>query len=340
MGRGTELILYRLGADEVVVLNPCVQTKDKFLQTIKDIVKDIEHNIFYFDDQDLEINISLHAGISFEKEHAIEKANTAIKKAKKEHLDYVIYDEAYQEGRHLTNIEMITKIKYATNNYGFIAYYQPIVDRDNSIIKYESLVRMRDNQKILSPFYFLDIAKKTKYYQHITRAVIYQAFKEFKDRDEFISVNLSADDIINSDTQDFIKNQLENFNAPQRVIFELVESEDIHDIKGIKEFISYIKNKGSKIAIDDFGTGYSNFSYLLDLEPDYLKIDGSLVKNVDTDKKSYDIVKTIVNFAHTLNIKVIAEYVHSEEVLKVCKELSVDEFQGYLFSEPLANPKN
>ena len=235
---------------------------------------------------------------------------------------------------------MIKKIKHAISNYGFIAYYQPIVDREKNIIKYESLVRMRDNQKILSPFYFLDIAKKTKYYQHITRAVIYQAFKEFQDRNELISVNLSADDIINSDTQDFIKNQLENFSNPQRVIFELVESEDIHDIKGIKEFISYIKLKGSKIAIDDFGTGYSNFSYLLDLEPDYLKIDGSLVRNVDTDKKSYDIVKTIVNFAHTLNIKVIAEYVHSQEVLKVCKELNVDEFQGYLFSEPLAAPKD
>ncbi|MCD6433924.1 MAG: diguanylate cyclase, partial [Sulfurimonas sp.] len=199
--RGTELKLYRLSADEVVILNPSIQTEDKFSQTIKEIIKDIEHNTFYFDDKDLEIDISLHAGISFEKEHAIEKANVAIKKAKKGHLDSVVYDETYQENRHLTSIEMIKKIKHAISNYGFIAYYQPIVDREKNIIKYESLVRMRDNQKILSPFYFLDIAKKTKYYQHITRAVIYQAFKEFQDRNELISVNLSADDIINSDTQ-------------------------------------------------------------------------------------------------------------------------------------------
>ena len=134
--------------------------------------------------------------------------------------------------------------------------------------------------------------------------------------------------------KNFIKNQLQNFKDPSRVVFELVESESIHSIRGIKEFISFIKSTGAKIAIDDFGTGYSNFSYLLDLEPDYLKIDGSLIININTDKKAYNIVKTLVNFAHNLNIKVIAEFIHSEEILAICEELNIDEFQGYLFGKP------
>jgi EAL domain-containing protein (putative c-di-GMP-specific phosphodiesterase class I) len=82
---------------------------------------------------------------------------------------------------------------------------------------------------------------------------------------------------------------------------------------------------------------YSNFSNLHDQEPDYIKIDGSLIKNIDTDEKSYNIVKTIVIFAHNLNIKVIAEFVHSKEVLEVCQQLNIDEFQGYFFGEPLSH---
>jgi len=193
---------------------------------------------------------------------------------------------------------------------------------------------MKDEDKILSPYFFLDIAKKTKYYQQITRSMIFQAFSEFADRDEEISVNLCADDFLNKETKLFILEQLDNFKNPKRVVFELVESEDLQDIKGLQDFIADLKSRGAKIAIDDFGTGYSNFSYLIDLSPDYLKIDGSLIKNIDTNKKSYDIVKTIVTFSHSLDITVIAEFIHSKEVLEICKELGVDEFQGYYFGEP------
>ena len=91
---------------------------------------------------------------------------------------------------------------------------------------------------------------------------------------------------------------------------------------------------GIKIAIDDFGTGYSNFAYLMDLQPDYLKIDGSLIKNIDTDMRSQEIVKTIVNCAKSLHFKTVAEFVHSKKVFEVCKELGIDEFQGFYFSEP------
>ena len=160
------------------------------------------------------------------------------------------------------------------------------------------------------------------------------ALEEFKNRDELVSVNLCAEDITNMKTQAFIKEKISEFVNPQRIVFELVESEDMHSLLELNDFISYLKSTGAKIAIDDFGTGYSNFAYLMDLEPDYLKIDGSLIKNIDHDQRSYNIVKTIVTFARSLNIKVIAEFVHSEEVLEVCKELNIDEFQGFYFSEP------
>jgi diguanylate cyclase (GGDEF)-like protein len=329
------LDIYRLGADEAAILNKNIQDEQEFEETIKHLIKNLEHETIYIEEEDLEINISLHAGISFESKYSLEKANIALIHAKKEHIDLVIYDEKLEaENKQVENLETIMKIKNAVKNYDFIAYYQPIVNKNREVVKYEALVRMKDKKEVLSPYYFLDIAKKTKYYPHITRAMIFQAFKEFTDKELSFSINIEADDILNEETQNFIKNQLENFNDPSRVIFELVESESIHNIAGIKEFIGFIKKQGAKIAIDDFGTGYSNFSYLLDLEPDYLKIDGSLIININTDTKAYNIVKTLVNFAHNLEIKVIAEFIHSEEILAICEELGIDEFQGYLFGKP------
>ena len=94
---------------------------------------------------------------------------------------------------------------------------------------------------------------------------------------------------------------------------------------------------GVKIAVDDFGTGYSNFSYLLELKPDYLKIDGSIIKNIDTNRNSQEIVKAIVSFAKSLHVKTIAEFVCSKEVYEKCLKLGIDEFQGYYLGEPKAN---
>lgn len=331
----TGLKLYRLSSDEMVILNPNSMSEDEFSNLIETIVKKIEHETFYFSSGDIEINISIHAGISHEMEHALEKANLALIKAKTMRADCTIFNnKQYQDDEHGKNINTISKIKHAINNFGIVAHYQAIVDRNHDIIKYEALVRMKDGDKTLSPFFFLDISKKTKYYHEITKTMIFLALDEFKDRDESISINLCAEDIISTRTQDFIREQLTLFKEPSRITFELVESEDINKLPELKEFISYIKGTGAKIAIDDFGTGYSNFAYLMDMEPDYIKIDGSLIKNIDTDRRSYEIVQTIIKFAHGLNIKVIAEFIHSQDVLKVCEVLGVDEFQGYYFSEP------
>ena len=331
----TNLKLFRLSGDEVVILNNQVLSQNDFIDFIEDIIKKIEHEVFYSHDDDIEINISIHAGISFDSEHAIEKANIALIKTKKEHLDYSIFNQEIYDGyKQNKNIQTISKIKRGLANFGIIAHYQAIVDKHHKIIKYEALVRMKDHDKILSPSYFLDVAKKTKYYHEITKSIIFMTLDKFKDRDELISINICAEDITSKHTQNFIKHQLSIFKDPSRVIFELVESENIHNLPELQDFILYVKNLGAKIAIDDFGTGYSNFSYLMDLEPDYIKIDGSLIKNINTDQRSYAIVKTIVKFAHGLNIKVIAEYVHSKEVLKICEKLNIDEFQGYYFSEP------
>ena len=149
-------------------------------------------------------------------------------------------------------------------------------------------------------------------------------------------MNLSFKDILNYEFIDYLDNALEKlkFEDRNRLVFEILESENLSDYDFLEEFVLKYKKLGVKIAIDDFGSGYSNFIRIIRLKPDYLKIDGSLIKNIDKDNNSYEIVKSIIAFSKTLNIKTIAEYVHSEEIFNLLLELGVDEFQGYYFGKP------
>jgi EAL domain-containing protein (putative c-di-GMP-specific phosphodiesterase class I) len=121
---------------------------------------------------------------------------------------------------------------------------------------------------------------------------------------------------------------------PQNVTFELVESEGINNFEDVERFIQQIKSYGCSVAIDDFGTGYSNFEYLLKLQTDTIKIDGSLIKDIDTNQDKYDIVQTIVSFAKIKKLKVVAEFVSSESIYKTIQSLGIDLCQGYYFGEP------
>ena len=117
-------------------------------------------------------------------------------------------------------------------------------------------------------------------------------------------------------------------------IFEILESEGIENYQEVISFINQIKSLGARIAIDDFGTGYSNFEHLLRLDVDYIKIDGSLIKNIVTDDKHRLIVETIVSFAKRIGIKTVAEFVSDEKILQTIKEIGISCAQGYHIGKP------
>jgi EAL domain-containing protein (putative c-di-GMP-specific phosphodiesterase class I) len=180
----------------------------------------------------------------------------------------------------------------------------------------------------------LEVAKKAKLYSHLTRIMIEKSFEVFQENSYEFSINLSVDDILDPKTVQFIFEKLENQEIAKRVIFEILESEGFENFEEVQEFIQQIKLRGGRIAIDDFGSGYSNFAYILHLQVDFLKIDASLIKNINTDTNSRIIVETIVAFAQKLGIKTIAEFVHSKEVYEIVKEIGIDYSQGYYFHEP------
>jgi EAL domain-containing protein (putative c-di-GMP-specific phosphodiesterase class I) len=214
------------------------------------------------------------------------------------------------------------------------------VNRDGKVMKYETLMRLRDKDtnKLITLNYFLDIAVKTGLYSALSRYIIFEGLWRLDTSEHNLSFNFTYADIINKT----LLNEIESFfitspKLARRAIFEITESEIIEDYADMKSFIKQFRKYGVVFAIDDFWSGFSNFEYILEVEPDYLKIDGSLVKNIDTDKKAYILVRAIVDFSHRLGIKVIAEYVHSDIIFQMLKKLNIDEFQGFYFSKPLEN---
>ncbi|MBS4068239.1 MAG: EAL domain-containing protein [Sulfurimonas sp.] len=324
---------YRLQGDEFAILADKF-FKELFTLLVKKIIDSIKEK---FSIQNKELLISCSGGISFEdKEHLLSAANMALSTARSKNIDFLLYNESKSLNKvYEDNMHWAKKLSDAIKNNDIIAFYQPIVNNSNLVYeKYECLVRMRDGEEIISPFFFLEVAKKTRQYFDITKAVIVQAFEMFQNRDAEFSINLSINDILEADVTEFILSMLEKYNIGSKVVFEILESEYIVNFEGVIRFIDDVKKYNCKIAIDDFGTGYSNFEYLIKLKADYLKIDGSLIKNIHNDENAYLVVSTIVEFSKKLGMKTIAEFVEYEEIFNIVKELGIEYSQGYYFCAP------
>ena len=331
---------YHLGGDEFVIMQNDFKKEINIIDSIESVLSKLE-KLSIGINQDLNVHINLYAGVCFSTENQLVKADMALTQAKKTCKTYVIYKHADNTQKmHEANFQMTKIIKHAIKNNKVKAFYQPILDvKTQKILKHEALMRIVVDKKVLVPFDFLELSKQAMEYHQLSMLMIQQVLDTIKQNNIAVSINLTALDISNDDTVSYILNELENFEECDNVIFELTETDDLYGSNEVREFLQKISLLGAKIAIDDFGTGYSNFSYLVDLDPDYLKIDGSLIKNIDTDRKSRTIVTSIVEFAKELNIKTIAEYVHNQKVLDVCQEIGVDELQGYFIGKPDAEIK-
>jgi len=336
LSRQEGLNLYRIGADEFALLEDASLDIDRYEELsikISNMFKGKTIDNPNYKDE-IEINVTL--GFALEKDNILGKASMALKEAKIKQIDYQCYFKRIDDKKEYINqIKWSKFIKNAIKDDRVIPFYQPIFNTHREIVKYECLVRILDeNEEIIPPGLFLDVSRKVKRYADIEKLLIEKSFAKIKETGATVSVNLLARDMSDSNVSNFVISMLKKYRVSKQVVFEILEDENIAQIERAEGFIQRLKRMGCKIAIDDFGTGYSNFSYLIKLHPDYLKIDGSLIKNVDKDKNSYVIVSSIIAFARKLDIKTIAEFIHSEEVFEICRDLGIDEFQGFYLGEP------
>ena len=291
----------------------------------------------------VEISIDITCGASLGVgEMLYQQASSALKLSRQVDDDLVLYSDNLNRNSELeSNIYWNKQIKEAILNNRIVPFFQPIYDNKlNKITKYEALVRLIDTDGVVhSPFRFLELSKKSKQYKEITKEVIKHSIQMFKNLDSDFSINISYSDIANPKIVAYLREQIEEYAIGERVIIEIVESESISKYDAVKSFIDNMKMLGCKISIDDFGSGYSNFSHILELEVNFLKIDGSLIQNVASNKNSEIIVKSIIMFAKSIGIKTVAEFVSSKEIFEKVKELGIDYSQGYYIGAPQQTPQ-
>ncbi|MDF1884118.1 EAL domain-containing protein [Sulfurimonas sp. SAG-AH-194-C21] len=329
--------LYRLtGSEFAFTLKDSMSFYDLKIY-LSELYEKIKSHFVLYQKTKIYIDFTMASTASEDSENIFSKVSMALDYAKQIGASFWIYEDRMNfENNYERNFELSEIVREGVSNSRVIPYFQAIVDnKTGDIVKYECLARLIDAKgNILSPVLFIPIAKKIKIYNEITIQMIEKSFSAFKDSTFEFNINLSIEDIMNSKIFNFIIEKVKNSKASSRVTFEILESEAIEDFKRVEHFITEVKRYGAKIAIDDFGSGYSNFSYLIKIRADYIKIDGSLIKDIDVDKSALLVVETIVSFAKKLRMKTVAEFVHSSVVMDKVKELGIDYSQGFYIDEP------
>lgn len=339
--------IYRVGSDRFVVLCKCLPNKNchaqegcegNFQQLCHEFSILIDKHGINLEETNIDLNITIGMAQSKDK-HAFEYAQRAIQKARKEYLQILQYDESLFEQKEdfRVNIAWVKKIKKGIENNAFQPYFQPIVDANTQeIYKYESLIRyIEEDGTEVAPYQFLPIIKKAKLFPNVLKIMLRSVLQTIKIKHVRIAVNLSFYDIINKETYDFIFETLDQNKEEAKLLdFEILESEEIEDFDIVRDFITKMRKYDCKIGIDDFGAGYSNFNMLEAIHVDFVKIDGSLIKEIDHLPKQALIVETIAQFCTKLGIKTVAEFVSSKEIYDTSKSLGIDYMQGYYFGKP------
>jgi|GEM_PF-1136959 len=332
---------YRISSDEFVLLKKEESfDKEVYFDTVEKIQSKISSLKILVHGVDEIINIEIYSGVAFDHAHSLEDAQMALKKAKKESLSFIIYSKKVDTKEQSQTVMKVKRtIKHALEHKNVLPFFQSITNRDGNIVKYEALMRMVEfdggEKRILYPNDFLSIAMNSGLYIKMAKDMVDQSLAFFAKREEKVSLNFLPNDFFNPSIMDALMSGIEMFDSPQRIVVEITEQEGVENFERLLKVVKKLRTMGVLIAIDDFGSGYANYVHILEIKPDYLKIDGSLVRNILTDTNSKILVQSIVRFAQELNITTVAEYVENEEIFELLKEYGVDEFQGYYFGKPV-----
>lgn len=238
-----------------------------------------------------------------------------------------------------------SELCHALENNEFMLHYQPKIDgKTLKLVGIEALIRWNHPQKgLLYPLSFIPVAEETGIIKHIDEWVLNTACKQLKTwlnegiKDIRLAVNLSAWQFKDLHLVDTVAKVLSTTNIdPSYLELEITETAALENLSFAQSALSRLMDMGINISIDDFGTGYSSLNYLKHFPISFLKIDKSFVADILKDKNTYSIVKAVIEVAHALNLKVVAEGVESQEQLSMLKALDCDEIQGYLISRPLS----
>lgn len=267
-----------------------------------------------------------------------EKVNLALKSAKNEGpFTIEIYNPEIEE-KIKKALETELLIKKALEEELFVFYYQPYFETETlKLVGLEALVRIKRNNELILPNKFIKVLENSSYLLKFNFLCFKRNIEKIKEWKIPISINISSQSFKSLDFLKLLNHFKEILSQyPYFLELEITEHTLIENIEITKDIIKNIKSFKIKISLDDFGTGFSSLNYLKDFPIDTIKIDISFVRDLVKDTKTYFIIENLINLCQSLNIKVIAEGVETEDQFKLLKKLKCDYVQGYFLSKPLS----
>jgi len=333
-----EARLYKVESDRFVFLLS-KSSKEEVEEFCKQLQSFFDTKKFAVDSVPLSISFNIGIASSQAKTDVLIQAEYALDIAKNQGARYYAFysenDEVIQQ--HKQMIEWLNITKEIIESDKIVPYFQPIVDaKTGEIVKFEVLARALYKDEVITPNYFLDPAERLGLISSITRIMIQKSFQYFSHNEFSFSLNISERDLYESYLYEFLQDRSKAYGIrPQRVTLEILESvtTGLHH-EEMTQQLNQIKSLGYKVAIDDFGTENANFSRLMDISFDYIKLDGTFMQHIDTSKKQQLIVKSIVELAKVLGIQTVAEYVENESIATAVKSCGIDFLQGYYYAKP------
>ena len=346
--RDSDLVA-RMGGDEFAILlkNCDAEGAREIVERVRRVLHDLR---FAWDNKSFSSSASIgmvpigaSSGTLYDLLSAADKACYVAKDQGRNRIHIYLQDDD-AVARHEGEMEWVHRIRRALEEDRFVLYYQPIRRLDNGIDgHWEILLRMLDEDgEIVPPMAFIPAAERYNLMGEVDRWVVRTTLAQLQDAcqhhcslESFVAINLSAQSLCDDAFLPFVLEQLHITGMPaHRLCFEITETAAIANLSRAQEVIHTLKGRGCRFSLDDFGSGLSSFGYLKTLSVDYLKIDGTFVRDILDDPMDRAMVESINQIGHVMQIATIAEYVEQPQTLKLLQQIGVDYGQGYAVAAP------
>ncbi len=337
--------LVRIGSDEFAVLvdNTDESTVHKQAEGLKNLFDGYSfehHGHHYHLSASVGVKIIKHGEITTVGEilsHANQACYTAKKRGRNRVHFYNPEDREMHTLRH--SVEWAPRIRAALKEGHFLLEFQPIFALDSAeVTHYECLLRMRGEGGVLYyPKEFIPVAEAMGLIHQVDFWVVDHALDLLRSMPENIAfaINLSGNVFLDEKLYPLVQNKLKQTGIdPERVVFEITETSAISNFEMTKRMVTSLRSLGCRFALDDFGAGFNSYSYLKHFPVDILKIDGGFITDLDNDPVDQLLVKSMIDIAHSLGKKTVAEFVERESTLELLRGYGVDFVQGYLVGKP------